>query len=440
MLPLKFAQKTWRLIAVTLNCCLLLVGCQSSPSSTPPLAVKPVASDLDSPLLAAWVTTSALSIQQPDLANHPEKFRLQLLLTEIQRDSDARPVLRHQQYRADDEYLYPASTVKLAIAALALEYLQQLAVYGVSADSAMHTEPLLPGDVLVNRDDSAASGLPTVRHYVKKILLVSDNDAYNRLYELMGQQYINSRLAALGFRDAQILHRLERALSAEENRATNAVAFYDTSGHLLYRQPARQAPAMPARPFTPVGNDYLKDGLSQGKPLDFSQKNRWSLSHMHRLTQLIMLPETIPVATRLQLSAVDLQFLQQQMAQLPGESQDPRYDPALYWPTYVKFLLYGAAKDVVPDPRVHIHNKVGDAYGFLLDSAYVRDECSGAEFIMSAALYVNQDGVLNDDHYDYDTVGLPLLKRLGELALAHTRIQAQAKTQATGQCQRTARP
>ncbi|MFN6262978.1 MAG: serine hydrolase [Chromatiaceae bacterium] len=411
---------------------LLLSACQLADHSKTPDAAT---DSHQSELLQHWVTDAA-----PQLAANPDHYRLQILFTEIQRDQAGRPILRQQQYRADAEYLYPASTVKLAIAALALEYLQQLAVYGVSADSVMQTEPLLPGDVLVNRDESAASGLPTMRHYVKKILLVSDNDAYNRLYELMGQRYINTRLTELGFTDAQILHRLERPLSAEENRATNAITFYDAGGQLLYRQPARHAPAMPARPFTPVGNDYLKDGLLQGKPLDFSQKNRWTLSHMHRMTQLIMLPETLPAEMRLQLAPAELQFLQQQMAQLPGDSQDPRYDPAQYWPTYVKFLVYGAAKDVAPDPRVHIHNKVGDAYGFLLDSAYIRDECSGAEFILSAALYVNQDGVLNDDHYDYDTVGLPLLKRLGELALAHARTKAQAKTQATRQCLNTARP
>ncbi len=414
---------------------LLLSACQAVDSQLVDRSQwsQPVTNTRQHQLLEHWVTGAA-----PQIAGDPDSYRLQILFTEIQRDGAGRAVLHEHQYRADAEYLYPASTVKLAIAALALEYLQQLSVHGVTADAVMHTEPLLPGDVLVNRDDSAASGLPTVRHYVKKILLVSDNDAYNRLYELMGQHYINTRLATLGFAGAQILHRLERPLSVEENRATNAITFYDAGGQLLYRQPARHAPAMPARPFTPVGNDYQRDGQLQGKPLDFSQKNRWTLSHMHRLTQLIMLPETLPAEMRLQLAPADLQFLQQQMAQLPGESQDPRYDPALYWPTYVKFLLYGAAKNVAPDPRVHIHNKVGDAYGFLLDSAYVRDECSGAEFILSAALYVNQDGVLNDDHYDYDTVGLPLLKRLGELALAHAR--AQTSPQKKGQCQNTVRP
>ena len=69
----------------------------------------------------------------------------------------------HHNYRADAEYLYPASTVKLAIAALALEYMQQLSGYGVTIDSVMHTEPLLEGDTLVSQDTSAASGLPSVQ-------------------------------------------------------------------------------------------------------------------------------------------------------------------------------------------------------------------------------------------------------------------------------------
>jgi hypothetical protein len=369
-----------------------------------------------SELLQRWLSQAA-----PQIAEHPEQYRTQILLTEIRRDAKGQPTLQQHQYRVDAEYLFPASTVKLAIAALALEYLQMLSQYGVTADSVMHTEPLLPDDSLVNRDDSATAGVPTVRHYIKKILLVSDNDAYNRLYELMGQQYINARLAELGFTGAQILHRLERPLSAEDNRRTNAVAFYDTSGKLLYRQTARTAPAIAARPYTPVGSAHMKDGKLQDKPLDFSQKNRWTVVHMHRLMQLIMLPDTITGTGGLKLTAVDRQFIQQFMQMLPGESNDPKYDPKEYWPTYVKFFIYGSDKAARIDPSVHIFNKVGDAYGFLLDSAYVKDDCSGTEFMLTAAVYVNADGVLNDNQYEYDSLGLPFLKRLGELALAHAR-------------------
>lgn len=395
---------------------VLLSACQNADQQD--LEVRRLADDV----LATWIAQAS-----PQIAKVPSAYRLQVLFTEIRRENNGSAMLRQHNYRADAEYLYPASTVKLAIAALALEYMQQLSGYGVTIDSVMHTEPLLEGDTLVSLDTSAASGLPSVRHYVKKILLVSDNDAYNRLYELMGQQHINQRLTQLGFTSAQILHRLDRSLSAEDNRATNPISFYDAKGKLLYRQPAKSATALPFRPITLVGNDYLKNGELQGKPLDFSQKNHWPLSQMHRLTQMIMLPETLPPAQRLQLDKADLQFLQQQMAMLPAESTSPTYDKAQYWPSYVKFLVYGAEKNAQIDPKLHIHNKVGDAYGFLLDSAYIKDDCSGAEFMMTAAIYVNKDGVLNDDNYDYDTVGLPFLKRLGQIAVANAKAHTSNK-------------
>lgn len=395
---------------------VLLSACQNADQQD--LEVRRLADDV----LATWIAQAS-----PQIAKVPSAYRLQVLFTEIRRENNGSAMLRQHNYRADAEYLYPASTVKLAIAALALEYMQQLSSYGVTIDSVMHTEPLLEGDTLVSLDTSAASGLPSVRHYVKKILLVSDNDAYNRLYELMGPQHINERLTQLGFTSAQILHRLDRSLSAEDNRATNPISFYDAKGKLLYRQPPKNATALPVRPITLVGNDYLKNGELQGKPLDFSQKNHWPLSHMHRLTQMIMLPETLPPSERLQLTKADLQFLQQQMAMLPAESTSPTYDKAQYWPSYVKFLVYGAEKNAQIDPKLHIHNKVGDAYGFLLDSAYIKDDCSGAEFMMTAAIYVNKDGVLNDDNYDYDTVGLPFLKRLGQIAVENARAHTSNK-------------
>ena len=36
-------------------------------------------------------------------------------------------------------------------------------------------------------------------------------------------------------------------------------------------------------------------------------------------------------------------------------------------------------------------------------------------FMLSATIYCNSDGIFNDDKYDYDTVGFPFLKHLGEV-------------------------
>ena len=63
--------------------------------------------------------------------------------------------------------------------------------------------------------------------------------------------------------------------------------------------------------------------------------------------------------------------------------------------------------------HVRIFNKVGLAYGFLLDNAYIVDLENKVEFFLSAVVYSNSNGVLNDDSYDYDTLTIPFLAEIG---------------------------
>ena len=102
------------------------------------------------------------------------------------------------------------------------------------------------------------------------------------------------------------------------------------------------------------------------------------------------------------------------MSQLPSETNYPLLDSSRHWDAYVKFLLYGNEK--IPVPRtLRIFNKVGDAYGFLTDVAYVVDFDKNIEFMLSASIYCNSDGILNDDNYEYETVGFPFMKQLGKV-------------------------
>lgn len=39
--------------------------------------------------------------------------------------------------------------------------------------------------------------------------------------------------------------------------------------------------------------------------------------------------------------------------------------------------------------------------------------------MLSAVIYCNKDGVLNDSQYDYDEIGFPFMKNLGELIYQH---------------------
>jgi hypothetical protein len=102
------------------------------------------------------------------------------------------------------------------------------------------------------------------------------------------------------------------------------------------------------------------------------------------------------------------------MSQYPEETNYPPYDSAKYWDAFGKLLFWGSERRSLPK-NIRIFNKEGDAYGFLTDVSYFVDFDHKIEFMLSATIYCNSDGVLNDDKYDYENLGLPFMKQLGRV-------------------------
>ena len=246
--------------------------------------------------------------------------------------------------------------------------------------------------------------------------MVSDNDAFNRLYEFLGQEYINNDLHKKGYEDVQLLHRLQISLPAEENRKTNPVKFLDNSNSTLYEQPLMNNTTQYEKRNDSLGKGFYNGSDIINNPMDFSKKNRISLEDLHTILVSLVFPKKVPAGQRFNLTDTDREFLFQYMSQLPTESTFPPYsaDTAAYWPAYSKFLLYGSEKGILPK-QIRIFNKTGDAYGQMLDVAYVVDYAKKVEFFLSAVIYCNNDGIVNDDKYDYKTIGLPFMKNLGQV-------------------------
>ncbi|MFZ9144324.1 MAG: serine hydrolase [Aquirufa sp.] len=347
------------------------------------------------------------------LTDHPEKYRLQILYTQIDRDANNKPSLTTYSYRADtNEYFYPASTVKLAASVLALEKLNTLKI---KKETTFQTLKNRPSQLEIKTDSTAASGLPSIAHYIKKILLVSDNEAYNRLYEFLGQRPFNESMAKKGFQGVRLTHRLQTPLPRLENQYTNPIQLIDASGKLIYQQ----AEAFNDKPYAAnnpilLGKGTMNDaGVVEDRPLDFSLKNSYPLQAQHLFLQRLMLPEAFPKKDQFKLSKEDYQFLYRYMSMYPTESKEPAYQEE--FATFCKFLYYGSEKNATLNPSIRIFNKVGDAYGFLLDNAYVVDFEKKVEFIVTAVLLCNEDEIFNDEKYDYDSIGFPFYKNLGEV-------------------------
>ena len=98
-----------------------------------------------------------------------------------------------------------------------------------------------------------------------------------------------------------------------------------------------------------------------------------SISEQHKFIKQVMFPESITTKERLDLSDEDYTLLYKEMSILPRQSDYPKYpNYNSYYDGYCKFFMYGDTKDTIPD-HIKIFNKVGLAYGFLLDNAYLID-------------------------------------------------------------------
>ena len=342
-------------------------------------------------------------------------YQVQILYTQIDRNEHGNPLFTTYPFNVDDSrYYYPASTVKLPIALLALEWLEEQQVEGLTLETTMVTDSVRPSQLPAWSDSTAQNGLPSIGHYIKKILLVSDNDASNRLYELLGTDYINRKLKEKGLANTVITQRLSFPISPEENRQFNPIRFLDNAGKILLEIPARQADSAYVVPGLPkLGRAYYKnDTLMQGG-MDFSYKNKFSLSDFHGVVQRTIFPEAFVGMERFNLNEEHRNFVLKYMSMLPRESKFPTYDTTEYYDSYSKFFKFGSDKAAIPS-RFRLFNKTGWSYGHLIDGGYFVDFETGVEFFVSAIVYVNEDQILNDDQYETEEVGLPFFAELGE--------------------------
>ena len=349
------------------------------------------------------------------ITENPLKYRVQILYTQINRDKHNKPSLKTYSYRTDTkEYFYPASTVKLAASVLALEKINALKL---DKNWFMYTRKSREGQQEITQDLSAENGKPSVAHYIKKILLVSDNEAYNRLYEFLGQKEFNQTMKSKGFKGVRFTHRLQVPLTPFENQFTNPIEFVDTTGRTRYFQEAafNDQAIFSKKPIL-LGQGFMNSqGKIEHQPYDFTLKNAFPLAAQHEFLQRLMLPEAFPTKKKFKLTKEDYSFLYQYMSQYPTETRYPNYlMDSTFHSTYCKFIYYGADKNEPLNKNLRIFNKVGDAYGFLLDNAYVVDFENQIEFMVSAVILCNEDGIFNDDLYDYDRIGFPFLKQLGK--------------------------
>ena len=367
------------------------------------------------------VIEKALKNPNPKIQNvleNKNEHEIQILLSEIKRNHSGEVLFKESTYQLDEDlYFYPASTAKLPIAILALQKLNSLKAKGIpiSGDTPFYIRNM-DGETIVDRDSTQKKGIVTVNHLIKKIFLVSDNDAYNYLFDFLGTDYINRELIKKGLNKTQINHKF---LIGADNQNTWEYTFFGDNKKIIYYQPSIKAEfELPPHNLKGVlkGIGYVELENIIYEPMNFEKKNRISIRNLEGIMKRIIFPEAFQKKERFNLTTEDYNFLKYWMSRTTLESNYPDYNSENYWDSYVKFFIYGDKKDVM-NPEIRIYNKVGDAYGTITDVAYIKDKKNEIEFFLTATILVNENKIFNDDIYESDQIGIPFLAALGRAVL-----------------------
>lgn len=346
--------------------------------------------------------------------NQPDTFRYQIIYTKIDRDNKNKPIFKNYYLHVDRAlYFYPASMVKLPVALASLEKLNTQKL-PINKFTCMLIDSTRPWQTAIINDETSATGLPSVDHYIKKIFLVSDNDAYNRLYQFVGQKQLNEMLWKKGYTQSRITRRFDKS-DFEQNRYTNQIRFFD-SGRLIYTQPEAYSDLQ--FDFSKkilMGNaHYDKDENLVNEPYDFTMHNTMPLEDLQLMMQSVLFPKSVAKDRRFNLTKEDYRSLYQYMSERPSESHFPKYDTDEYFDSYTKFFFFRDGKGPIPE-YIRSFNKTGWSHGFLTDVCYIVDFRNNVEFMLSGSIYTNSDGVLNDNKYEYNEIGYPFFREVGEI-------------------------
>jgi beta-lactamase class A len=327
------------------------------------------------------------------IMDHPEAFELQIIYTQIIRGKNNKITLKDYTYNLNkDDYFYPASTVKFPIAVMALEKLNSIPNTSINSQFMIEGNP--------NNIKFAEE--------ISKIFAVSDNEASNNLFEFIGFDYLNKNMESKGLKPFRVNHRLSTPNSGSKTIKSITLTKDD--------QTTQNFPSYTTQKYSPLqlnktkkGNGYLENDTLVKEPFDFSNKNYYPLETLHNTLKRIVFPNNFKESERFHISEKDREFILFSMQNLP---KNAGYDPKEYYDGYCKFFMFGDTKENIPD-SIKIYNKVGDAYGTLTDCAYIVNTEKNIEFMVSATLLVNKDGIFNDNIYEYDEVGFPFLAELG---------------------------
>ena len=341
-----------------------------------------------------------------EIIKEKEDYEIQVLLTKINHYNSQVNFQEYKYQLDDNKYFYPASTIKLPIVVLALKKINELRSKG--------SEITLKSKITLNYKDDYSElvirdSITSFQNLIADVFLVSDNSASNILIDFIGYNYFNDEMKNAGFYKTYLNHKFN-----PDPYVNSTWQISDLDNNIISSLNDNQK-IIKADDNT-SGLDkgerrYLK-GEILDESLNFSEKNRSSITDMHNLIKYIFYPDIFDSTNTFNLNVEDYDFLRYWMSRFTYEDIGEKFiGDEKFFETYNKFFIHGDEQSL-SNEQIRVYNKIGQAYGTSIDNGLIKNYQDNIEFILTATIYTNKNKVINDNLYEYDDIAVPFLAKL----------------------------
>ena len=341
-----------------------------------------------------------------EIIKEKEDYEIQILLTKLDQYNSKVDFQEYKYQLDDNKYFYPASTIKLPIVVLTLKKINELRSKG--------SEITLKSKITLNYKDDYSElvirdSITSFQNLIADVFLVSDNSASNILIDFIGYNYFNHEMENAGFDKTYLNHKFN-----PDPYVNSTWQISDLDNNIISSINDNQKI---------IKADEKTNGLEKGErryfkgeildeSLNFSEKNRSSITDMHNLIKYIFYPEIFDSTNTFNLNVEDYDFLRYWMSRFTYEDIGEKFiGDENFFETYNKFFIHGDEQSV-SNEQIRVYNKIGQAYGTSIDNGLIKNYQDNVEFILTATIYTNKNKVINDNLYEYDDLAVPFLAKL----------------------------
>ena len=341
-----------------------------------------------------------------EIIKDKEDYEIQVMLTKINHDNTKIDFQNYQYQHDENQYFYPASTIKLPIVVLTLKKINELRSKG--------SDITLKSKIILNNVDNYSNfklqdSITSFQNLIADIFLVSDNSASNILIDFIGYNYFNDEMQNAGFDRTYLNHKFN-----PDPYVNSTWQISDLDNNMISSINDNQKI---------IKADDKTNGLDKGErryfngeildeSLNFSEKNRFSITDMHNLIKYIFYPEIFDMANTFNLNVEDYDFIRYWMSRFTYEDIGEKFiGDEKFFETYNKFFIHGDEQSV-SNEQIRVYNKIGQAYGTSIDNGLIKNYQNNVEFILTSTIYTNKNKVINDNLYEYEDIAEPFLAKL----------------------------